>query len=194
MTMHDVPNMLRAKDDCCIVVQMSEVSQLACLTATHCVNSSEYSSAFKQCVTFSSSPPHKSPRSSLNTSASSPNPFLLFALDPLLSHPTTQAHAPTHPPALKPAGESEQKLRDAFEAAEATARSGRAAVIFLDEVDALCPRRDAQHQHEARVVAQLLTLMDGASTQEGRAHTQCCVSSAEECLWSGHPCFSHTPS
>ena len=71
----------------------------------------------------------------------------------------------------KPAGESEQKLREAFEAAEATARSGRAAVIFLDEVDALCPRRDAQHQHEARVVAQLLTLMDGASTQEGSAHT-----------------------
>ncbi|KAL3148141.1 hypothetical protein ABBQ38_014423 [Trebouxia sp. C0009 RCD-2024] len=64
-------------------------------------------------------------------------------------------------------GESEQKLRDAFEAAEATARGGRAAVIFLDEVDALCPRRDAQHQHEARVVAQLLTLMDGASMQEG---------------------------
>lgn len=67
-------------------------------------------------------------------------------------------------------GESEQKLRDAFEAAEATARGGRAAVIFLDEVDALCPRRDAQHQHEARVVAQLLTLMDGASMQEGTSH------------------------
>jgi len=65
------------------------------------------------------------------------------------------------------AGESERKLREAFEAAEATAKSGRAAVIFLDEVDALCPRRDSQHQHEARVVAQLLTLMDGASSQEG---------------------------
>ncbi|KAL0051736.1 hypothetical protein WJX82_001191 [Trebouxia sp. C0006] len=64
-------------------------------------------------------------------------------------------------------GESERKLREAFEAAEATAKSGRAAVIFLDEVDALCPRRDSQHQHEARVVAQLLTLMDGASSQEG---------------------------
>ena len=64
-------------------------------------------------------------------------------------------------------GESERKLRETFEAAESTARAGRAAVIFLDEVDALCPRRDAQHQHESRVVAQLLTLMDGASTQEG---------------------------
>ena len=64
-------------------------------------------------------------------------------------------------------GESERKLREAFEAAEATARSGRAAVIFLDEVDALCPRRDSQHQHEARIVAQLLTLMDGAPSQEG---------------------------
>ena len=65
------------------------------------------------------------------------------------------------------AGESERRLREAFEAAEATAKSGRAAVIFLDEVDALCPRRDSQHQHEARIVAQLLTLMDGASSQEG---------------------------
>ena len=65
------------------------------------------------------------------------------------------------------AGESERRLREAFEAAEATAKSGRASVIFLDEIDALCPRRDAQHQHEARVVAQLLTLMDGASSHEG---------------------------
>lgn len=69
-------------------------------------------------------------------------------------------------------GESERKLREAFEAAEATAKSGRAAVIFLDEVDALCPRRDSQHQHEARVVAQLLTLIDGASSQEGESQSR----------------------
>ena len=76
---------------------------------------------------------------------------------------------------IRCAGESEQKLRDAFEAAEATAKSGRAAVIFLDEVDALCPRRDSQHQHEARIVAQLLTLMDGAASQEGMHRMQPCL-------------------
>ena len=79
-------------------------------------------------------------------------------------------------------GESERNLRDPFEAAETTARAGRAAVIFLDEVDALCPRRDAQHQHESRVVAQLLTLMDGASTQEGVMLNQ----SLLRCAIAGH--------
>ena len=94
-----------------------------------------------------------------------------------LTHPALSPSRPSFTliPLLTPAGESEQKLREAFEAAEATARSGKAAVIFLDEVDALCPRRDAQHQHEARVVAQLLTLMDGASTQEGSAHVRSCT-------------------
>jgi hypothetical protein len=32
-------------------------------------------------------------------------------------------------------------------------------------VDALCPRRDKQRTHESRVVAQLLTLLDGANTR-----------------------------
>jgi len=35
------------------------------------------------------------------------------------------------------------------------------------QVDALCPRRDGQRQHESRVVAQLLTLLDGAATGGG---------------------------
>ena len=96
------------------------------------------------------------------------------------------------------AGESERRLREAFEAAEATAKSGRAAVIFLDEIDALCPRRDSQHQHEARVVAQLLTLVDGASAQEGECATESsciqmlCVSTDQHkmeahwhCFWAG---------
>lgn len=37
------------------------------------------------------------------------------------------------------------------------------------QVDALCPRRDGQRQHEARVVAQLLTLLDGACAPEAAA-------------------------
>ena len=66
------------------------------------------------------------------------------------------------------AGESERQLREAFEAAEAEARGGQPVVIFLDEIDAMCPRRDAGRQHEARVVAQLLTLMDGTASKEGK--------------------------
>ena len=31
------------------------------------------------------------------------------------------------------------------------------------QLDSLCPRRDASRQHEARIVGQLLTLMDGAA-------------------------------
>lgn len=64
-------------------------------------------------------------------------------------------------------GESERRLRSIFEAAAAEAESGRQVILFLDEIDALCPRRAAAgsgNQHEARVVAQLLTLLDGAAS------------------------------
>jgi ATP-dependent 26S proteasome regulatory subunit len=42
------------------------------------------------------------------------------------------------------AGESEQRMRDMFGAAEREAQSGRPAIVFIDEIDALCPRRDAR--------------------------------------------------
>ncbi|KAI0738851.1 AAA family ATPase [Daedaleopsis nitida] len=56
-------------------------------------------------------------------------------------------------------GETEAKIRDVF--TEARARSP--CIIVLDEVDALCPRREEGPggEVEKRVVAQLLTLMDG---------------------------------
>lgn len=41
-------------------------------------------------------------------------------------------------------------------------------VLFLDEVDALCPNRSQAGLHEARVVGQLLTLLDGASTFQSK--------------------------
>lgn len=73
-------------------------------------------------------------------------------------------------------GESERRLRDSFEAAAAQAAAGQLAMVFLDEVDALCPRRgpggssrSSGNQHEARVVAQLLTLLDGAAALEDAA-------------------------
>lgn len=56
-------------------------------------------------------------------------------------------------------GETEAKLRDVF--TEARARSP--CIVVLDEVDALCPRREdgPGGEVEKRVVAQLLTIMDG---------------------------------
>ena len=55
-------------------------------------------------------------------------------------------------------GESEEKLRSIFEKAQAKAP----AIIFLDEIDALAPRREkAEGEVEKRIVAQLLALMDG---------------------------------
>ncbi|WP_048061379.1 CDC48 family AAA ATPase [Hyperthermus butylicus] len=55
-------------------------------------------------------------------------------------------------------GESEQRLREIFEEAEKNAPS----IIFIDEIDAIAPRREeVTGEVEKRVVAQLLTLMDG---------------------------------
>ncbi|ARE42206.1 Cell division protein FtsH [Rhodovulum sp. P5] len=59
-------------------------------------------------------------------------------------------------------GDSEAALRRLFEAAEKQAPS----IVFIDEIDAIAPRRDdlsGDKQVERRVVAQLLTLMDGLS-------------------------------
>ncbi len=55
-------------------------------------------------------------------------------------------------------GESEKALRDLFEEAE----KNTPAIIFLDELDSIAPKRgDVTGEVERRVVAQLLSLMDG---------------------------------
>ncbi len=55
-------------------------------------------------------------------------------------------------------GESEEKLREVFEDAEENAP----AIIFIDELDSIAAKReDAGGDVERRVVAQLLSLMDG---------------------------------
>lgn len=62
----------------------------------------------------------------------------------------------------KRAGESETNLRRAFEDAEANAADYNGAIIFIDELDSIAPRRDkAGGEVEKRIVSQLLTLMDG---------------------------------
>lgn len=68
-------------------------------------------------------------------------------------------------PALQGArpGETEENVRRVFQRAQELARRGP-TILFLDEVDALCPRRDGSHRApEGRVVAQVLTLLDGIS-------------------------------
>ena len=55
-------------------------------------------------------------------------------------------------------GESEKQLREIFD--EATANAP--AIIFIDELDSIAPKReDVSGEVERRVVAQLLTLLDG---------------------------------
>uniref|UniRef100_A0A8C0GPZ6 vesicle-fusing ATPase n=1 Tax=Chelonoidis abingdonii TaxID=106734 RepID=A0A8C0GPZ6_CHEAB len=60
-------------------------------------------------------------------------------------------------------GETESRLRQIF--AEASQR--RPSIIFIDELDALCPKREgAQNEVEKRIVASLLTLMDGIGSED----------------------------
>ncbi|MFY9457896.1 MAG: CDC48 family AAA ATPase [Candidatus Spechtbacterales bacterium] len=61
-------------------------------------------------------------------------------------------------------GESEARLRDVFEEAQANAP----AILFIDEIDSIAPKREelgGEKQVERRVVAQLLALMDGLKSR-----------------------------
>jgi transitional endoplasmic reticulum ATPase len=59
-------------------------------------------------------------------------------------------------------GESEKKLRKIFEDAEKNAPS----IIFIDEIDAIAPKREeAVGEVERRMVAQLLAIMDGLKSR-----------------------------
>jgi len=59
-------------------------------------------------------------------------------------------------------GQSEQNLRKKFDDAEKNAPS----IIFIDEIDAIASKREEVHgEVERRVVAQLLTLMDGLKSR-----------------------------
>ncbi len=59
-------------------------------------------------------------------------------------------------------GESEKKIRAIFEEAE----KNSPAIIFIDEIDSLAPKReDVGGEVERRVVSQLLTMMDGLESR-----------------------------
>lgn len=59
-------------------------------------------------------------------------------------------------------GDSEEKLREIFKEAE----KNSPAIIFIDEIDSIAPKRDeSKGEMERRVVAQLLSLMDGMKSR-----------------------------
>jgi len=59
-------------------------------------------------------------------------------------------------------GESERQIRDVFEAAkQKTEEEDEPAVVFLDEIDSVVPRRDRADETERRIVAQFLSELDG---------------------------------
>ncbi|MGC8669540.1 MAG: CDC48 family AAA ATPase [Candidatus Micrarchaeia archaeon] len=59
-------------------------------------------------------------------------------------------------------GESEERLREIFNEAKQKAPT----IIFMDEIDAIAPKREeATNEVERRMVSQLLTLMDGISSR-----------------------------
>ncbi|WP_255190611.1 CDC48 family AAA ATPase [Natronobeatus ordinarius] len=63
-------------------------------------------------------------------------------------------------------GESEERLREVFERAETNAP----AIVFVDEVDSIAPSREATAgDAESRMVAQLLSLLDGLERRAGVA-------------------------
>lgn len=65
-------------------------------------------------------------------------------------------------------GETESKLRDVFK----EAREKSPCIVVLDEIDALVPRREesAGGEVEKRVVATLLTILDGMEEDNGDGH------------------------
>ncbi|UPW00503.1 AAA family ATPase [Halorussus gelatinilyticus] len=58
-------------------------------------------------------------------------------------------------------GESEERLRDVFE----QARENAPTIVFFDEIDAIAGERDEDSDVENRVVAQLLSMMDGLESR-----------------------------
>ncbi|HEV2146231.1 MAG TPA: CDC48 family AAA ATPase [Longimicrobiaceae bacterium] len=60
-------------------------------------------------------------------------------------------------------GESEQRLRDIFQEAQQNSPS----IVFIDEIDSIAPKREeVTGEVERRIVAQLLTLMDGLEPRQ----------------------------
>lgn len=64
-------------------------------------------------------------------------------------------------------GESARRIGEVFAEARAEAARGRPALIFIDEIDGFCPRREGAHEETRRAFAQLCTEMDGLAPLSG---------------------------
>ena len=68
-------------------------------------------------------------------------------------------------------GKSEQRLRQIFALAKERAEEENLAIIFIDEIDSIAPRRDlTRGELEPRLVGQLLSLMDGLEKEVSKGH------------------------
>jgi transitional endoplasmic reticulum ATPase len=68
-------------------------------------------------------------------------------------------------------GKSEARLRQLFAFAREKAEKEGLAIIFIDEIDSLAPRRDlVRGELEPRLVGQLLSLMDGLERESVKGH------------------------
>ena len=74
----------------------------------------------------------------------------------------------------KSSGEGEAKLRSVFDMAQSHAFSNNdyetVSIIFIDEIDVLCPHRGEGNSTSTRFVAQLLTLMDGVQSKKNNSN------------------------
>lgn len=65
-------------------------------------------------------------------------------------------------------GESEDRIVGIFEQCRRKALdAGTGALLFIDEIDAICPKRDDSGESERRMVAALLTALDGVKGGDG---------------------------
>ena len=68
-------------------------------------------------------------------------------------------------------GKSEARLRQIFTLAKDRAEEENLAIIFIDELDSIAPRRDVtKGEPEPRLVGQLLSLMDGLEREVLKGH------------------------
>ncbi len=68
-------------------------------------------------------------------------------------------------------GKSEARLRQVFALAKERGEKENLAIIFIDELDSLAPRRDlTKGELEPRLVGQLLSLMDGLEKETSKGH------------------------
>ncbi|CAE7287952.1 unnamed protein product, partial [Symbiodinium sp. CCMP2456] len=65
-------------------------------------------------------------------------------------------------------GESEERIRSTFEICrQQAAQNETGALLFIDEIDAVCPKRDDASEAERRMVAAFLTALDGPKGGDG---------------------------